>query len=93
MRPRLHQWLPFRVVVVGMLVFCAFVPVQAESLNEQVQDVSKALAHASQKIVEYQTALRKSKARLVIAQGRLSRANAKEAGAIATYNRVNETGY
>lgn len=89
MAKQLHQWLPFRLLVAGVLIFSAFAPVQAESLNEKVQDVSRALAHASEKIVEYRTALRKSKSRLVIAQGKLDRANAKEAQATAAYNRVN----
>jgi len=73
----------------ALAVALAISPVQADSLHQQVQDVSKALASASAKIVETRKQLKIAQAKLVKARNALDRANLKEAAATAKYNAVN----
>ena len=87
---KLFQWAPGRIAIVAALaVSLAISPVKAESINQQVQDVSKALASASQKIVETRKQLKIAQARLSKARTTLDRANVKESAATAKYNAVN----
>jgi len=87
---KLFKSAPGRIAIAGSVAIAlAISPVQAESINEQVQDVSKALASASRKIVETRKQLKTAQARLSKARTTLDAANDKEATATAKYNAVN----
>jgi murein DD-endopeptidase MepM/ murein hydrolase activator NlpD len=87
---KLFQSTPGRIAIVGAVAIAlAISPVQAENINQQVQDVSKALASASEKIVETRKQLKIAQARLSKARVALDKANVKEATATAKYNAIN----
>jgi murein DD-endopeptidase MepM/ murein hydrolase activator NlpD len=67
----------------------AISPVRADNLKDKVDDVSKALASASAKIVETRKELKIAEAKLRAARTILGTANAKEASATAKYNAAN----
>ena len=79
-----------RIALAGVLAAgVVAAPVHADSLKKQVQDVSAALASASEKIVATRKQLKAAQARLVTARTTLSEANATEAAATQKYQAAN----
>ena len=87
---KIFQSTPVRLAIVGVLtISMAISPVRADNLKDKVDDVSKALASASAKIVETRKELKIAEAKLRAARTILGTANAKEASATAKYNAAN----
>jgi ribonuclease HII len=81
---KLFKSTPGRIAIAGSVAIAlAISPVQAESINEQVQDVSKALASASRKIVE-------TRKQLKTAQARLSKARTTQSDGDCTRKYLNQ---
>jgi len=87
---KLFKSTPVRLVIAGVLTLAmAIAPVRADNLKDKVDDVSKALASASAKIVETRKELKLAQAKLRAARTVLETANSKEASATAKYNAAN----
>ena len=80
---------PSRVFMAcSVAIALAVSPVKADSINQQVQDTSAALASASAKIVQTRNLLKVAKVKLARARTTLTNANAAEAAATGRYNAV-----